>query len=163
MFSVCLGRKTPLNIILRTCAGSFALVFAYSCGYNLLLLTAPLYLLQIYDRVLSSRSTDTLVMLTLIVIVTVVVGGLLDAVRRIALGQLARGSTGVCSRWCSGLLCAPRSRAVRRARPMLAGIFPRSFSSCIRAPARRCSTCSGLRCSCAFFFSCTRSSARSEF
>jgi ATP-binding cassette subfamily C protein len=88
MFSVCLGRKTPLNIILRTCAGSFALVFAYSCGYNLLLLTAPLYLLQIYDRVLSSRSTDTLVMLTLIVIVTVVVGGLLDALRRIALGRI---------------------------------------------------------------------------
>src|SRR6187399_1887257 len=80
--------RTPLDTALRACAGSLGLVFAYGCSYNLLLLAPSIYLLQIYDRVLSSRSTDTLVMLTLIVIVTVVVGGLLDALRRIALGRI---------------------------------------------------------------------------
>jgi ATP-binding cassette subfamily C protein len=81
-------RTNPLHAALRACAGSFALVLAYSSGYNLLLLATPIYLLQIYDRVLSSRSGDTLAMLTLIVAATVVVGGVLDALRRAALGRI---------------------------------------------------------------------------
>lgn len=80
--------KTPLEAALRACAGSLGLVFAYSCSYNLLLLAPSIYLLQIYDRVLSSRSGDTLLMLTLIVAFTVVVGGVLDALRRAALGRI---------------------------------------------------------------------------
>src|SRR4051795_3138351 len=79
---------TPLYATYRSCAGSLGLVFAYSCGYNILLLAAPIYLLQIYDRVLSSRSIDTLVMLTLVVSATVVIGGILDAVRRTVLGRI---------------------------------------------------------------------------
>jgi ATP-binding cassette subfamily C protein len=63
-------------------------VFAYSCSYNLLLLAPSIYLLQIYDRVLSSRSADTLMMLSLIVAFTVVVGGVLDALRRAAMGRI---------------------------------------------------------------------------
>jgi len=80
--------RTPLEAALRACAGSLGLVFAYSCSYNLLLLAPSIYLLQIYDRVLSSRSADTLLMLTLIVAFTVVVGGVLDALRRAALGRI---------------------------------------------------------------------------
>ncbi|ANW00967.1 ABC transporter ATP-binding protein [Bradyrhizobium icense] len=78
----------PLKAALRACAGSLGLVFAYSCSYNLLLLAPSIYLLQIYDRVLSSRSGATLLMLTLIVAFTVVVGGVLDALRRAALGRM---------------------------------------------------------------------------
>jgi len=81
-------QQTPLQAALKACAGSLGLVFAYSCCYNLLLLAPSIYLLQIYDRVLSSRSADTLLMLTLIVAVTVVVGGMLDALRRAALGRI---------------------------------------------------------------------------
>src|ERR1700748_1420801 len=80
--------QTPMQAALWACAGSLGLVFAYSCSYNLLLLAPSIYLLQIYDRVLSSRSGDTLLMLTLIVAFTVVVGGVLDAVRRAALGRM---------------------------------------------------------------------------
>jgi PrtD family type I secretion system ABC transporter len=80
--------QTPLEAALRACAGSLGLVFAYSCSYNLLLLAPSIYLLQIYDRVLSSRSADTLLMLTLIVAFTVVVGGVLDALRRAAMGRI---------------------------------------------------------------------------
>jgi PrtD family type I secretion system ABC transporter len=80
--------QTPLEAALRACAGSLGLIFAYSCSYNLLLLAPSIYLLQIYDRVLSSRSADTLLMLTLIVAFTVVIGGVLDALRRAALGRV---------------------------------------------------------------------------
>jgi len=80
--------QTPLQAALWACAGSLGLVFAYSCSYNLLLFAPALYLLQIYDRVLSSRSADTLLMLTLIVALSVAVGGVLDALRRAVLGRL---------------------------------------------------------------------------
>ena len=80
--------QTPLQAALWACAGSLGLVFAYSCSYNLLLFAPAIYLLQIYDRVLSSRSADTLLMLTLIVALTVAVGGVLDALRRAVLGRL---------------------------------------------------------------------------
>src|ERR1700682_142926 len=81
-------RQTPLDAALRACASSLGLVFAYSCSYNLLLFAPSIYLLQIYDRVLSSRSGNTLLMLSLIVALTVVVGGVLDALRRAVLGRL---------------------------------------------------------------------------
>ena len=48
---------------------------------NLLMLVPPLYMLQIYDRVLASRSEPTLLMLTLIVVVMFVTMGLLEFVR----------------------------------------------------------------------------------
>src|ERR1700737_2624237 len=80
--------QTALDAALWACAGPLGLVFAYSCSYNLLLFAPSIYLLQIYDRVLSSRSGDTLLMLTLIVAITVVVGGVLDALRRAALGRI---------------------------------------------------------------------------
>ncbi|MDL2408009.1 type I secretion system permease/ATPase [Rhizobium calliandrae] len=80
--------QTPLVKALRACAGALGLVFLYSCGYNLFLLAPSIYLLQIYDRVMSSRSTDTLLMLTLIISVAVVVGSTLDIVRRAALSRI---------------------------------------------------------------------------
>ncbi|MCA1491859.1 type I secretion system permease/ATPase [Ensifer sp. NBAIM29] len=79
---------THLATAIRASAGAFCLVFLYSCGYNLFLLAPSIYLLQIYDRVLSSRSLDTLIMLTLIIAAAVVVGSLLDIVRRAALSRI---------------------------------------------------------------------------
>lgn len=84
------GSQSPTHLVtaLRACAGAFCLVFLYSCGYNLFLLAPSIYLLQIYDRVLSSRSPDTLVMLTLIIAAAVVIGSILDIVRRAALTRI---------------------------------------------------------------------------
>ena len=50
-------------------AGSTLLLvaFVFSIFVNLLMLTGPLYMLQVYDRVLGSRSEETLVALTLLV------------------------------------------------------------------------------------------------
>jgi len=53
----------------------------FSAFANLLLLTGPLYMLQIYDRVLSSRSEATLVALSLVVVFLYAVMGFLDFAR----------------------------------------------------------------------------------
>lgn len=47
----------------------FLIVGGFSFFINLLMLVPPLYMLQLYDRVLSSRSEGTLYMLTSIVVV----------------------------------------------------------------------------------------------
>nr|AAO73515.1 RsaD [Caulobacter vibrioides] len=56
-----------------------AMVFSFFI--NILALVSPLYLMQVYDRVLSSRNVSTLVVLTLIVIFLFLVYGALEALR----------------------------------------------------------------------------------
>jgi PrtD family type I secretion system ABC transporter len=58
-------------------------VFAglFSLAINLLLLVPPLYMLQVFDRVLASRSGETLVMLSVAAIGALLVMALLDVVR----------------------------------------------------------------------------------
>jgi PrtD family type I secretion system ABC transporter len=53
----------------------------FSLGVNVLMLTAPLYMLQIYDRVLTSRSEETLIYLTLVAVIAFVTLGILEGVR----------------------------------------------------------------------------------
>src|SRR3977135_3005526 len=49
---------------LRECRRAFVSVALFSGVVNMLMLAGPLYMLQIYDRVLSSRSVPTLVALS---------------------------------------------------------------------------------------------------
>jgi ATP-binding cassette subfamily C protein len=56
-------------------------LFAISGLINLLALTGSIYMLQVYDRVLSSRSVPTLITLTLIVAITYAFLGLLEILR----------------------------------------------------------------------------------
>jgi len=66
---------------LRACRGAFGIIMAFSLAINLLMLATPLYMMQVFDRVLSSRSGDTLVMLTLITVLAIGVLALLEAIR----------------------------------------------------------------------------------
>lgn len=50
------------------CRGGFIAVAVFSLFINLLMLATPLYMLQLFDRVLGSRSTDTLMVLTIIAV-----------------------------------------------------------------------------------------------
>ncbi|TXG94900.1 MAG: type I secretion system permease/ATPase [Rhodocyclaceae bacterium] len=53
----------------------------FSLCINLLMLVPSLYMLQVFDRVIASRSNETLVMLTLATIVALAMMSLLDALR----------------------------------------------------------------------------------
>jgi ATP-binding cassette, subfamily C, type I secretion system permease/ATPase len=53
---------------LRDCRRAFASVALFSGVVNLLMLAGPLYMLQVYDRVLNSRSVPTLVALSLLLV-----------------------------------------------------------------------------------------------
>ena len=64
-------------------------VAVFSVFVNLLMLTLPLYLFQLSDRVLTSRSLDTLLMLTMLALSFIGVLSLLDILRRQVLGRLA--------------------------------------------------------------------------
>ena len=59
----------------------FLSVGLFSAFVNLLMLTGPLFMLQVYDRVLTSRSEATLVALVLIVAFLFLMMGLLDHFR----------------------------------------------------------------------------------
>lgn len=56
-------------------------VFIFSVFTNLLMLTGPLYMLQVYDRVLGSRSEPTLVALSALVVFLFLMMGILDHAR----------------------------------------------------------------------------------
>lgn len=57
------------------------IAFGFSALVNVLMLTAPLYMLQVYDRVLTSRSEETLLALTLLMAFLFLVMGVLDHAR----------------------------------------------------------------------------------
>ena len=74
---------------LAACRRGLVTVGIFSLFVNLLLLAIPIYLFQISDRVLTSRSIDTLVILTGIVIGALAVHVILDMLRRFVLLRVA--------------------------------------------------------------------------
>jgi len=67
---------------------AFWIVILFSLAINLLMLTAPLFMLQVYDRVLSSRSTDTLAMLLIMALIALLTLAALDYLRGVALARI---------------------------------------------------------------------------
>ena len=65
----------------RACRSYFLTALLFSLAINLLYLASPLYMLQVYDRVVSSASEQTLVMLTILLVMTLATLASLDAVR----------------------------------------------------------------------------------
>ncbi len=61
----------------------------FSFFVNLLMLTGPLYMLQVYDRVLGSRSVETLIALSVLVVFLYGMMGLLDYTRGRVMGRVA--------------------------------------------------------------------------
>ena len=61
--------------------GLFLAVLVFSVFVNLLMLTGPIFMLQVYDRVLSSRSEATLLALVVLVAFLYLMMGLLDYAR----------------------------------------------------------------------------------
>src|SRR5258706_1507893 len=67
--------------VLKACRGYFTTVAVFSAAINLLYLASPLYMLQVYDRVISSSSVVTLVMLSLALLLAFGAFAGLDVVR----------------------------------------------------------------------------------
>jgi PrtD family type I secretion system ABC transporter len=81
-------RRSELGDALRACRSAFIGVGALSCMINLLYLTGSLFMLEVYDRVLPSRSVPTLVGLAVLAGGLYVAQGVLDLIRSRILGRI---------------------------------------------------------------------------
>ena len=81
--------KTPnlFQQVTRGVRGLTPTLVVLSAGVNVLLLVTAIYMLQVYDRVLSSGSYDTLLWLTVIALFAVLIYAILEQARRLMLGR----------------------------------------------------------------------------
>ncbi|KQI67069.1 peptide ABC transporter ATPase [Loktanella sp. 3ANDIMAR09] len=77
-----------LAAVRREGLGLYIAVAVFSFFVNLLMLTGPLYMLNVYDRVLGSRSLETLIALSVLVAFLYGMMGILDFVRGRVMGRL---------------------------------------------------------------------------
>jgi PrtD family type I secretion system ABC transporter len=61
--------------------GSFMVLGVFSIFFNILVLTMPLYMLTVFSHVMTSRSQETLSLLTVAAVAALVIQGLLDFIR----------------------------------------------------------------------------------
>ncbi|MFN7224483.1 MAG: type I secretion system permease/ATPase [Paracoccaceae bacterium] len=80
--------RAELSGARRESRGLLVAAIVFSVFVNLLMLTGPLYMLQVYDRVLGSRSEATLVALSVLVIFLFLAMGLLDHARSRILARI---------------------------------------------------------------------------
>src|SRR5919206_3012166 len=81
-------RRDEVKSALRACRGVALTVALFSLAVNLLTLVSPIYMMQVFDRVLSSHSGDTLVMLTLIAVLALAVLAAIDGIRSQVLSRV---------------------------------------------------------------------------
>ena len=81
-------RRSELGDALRACRTAFVGVGFMSCMINLLYLTGSIFMLEVYDRVLPSRSIPTLVGLIVLAGGLYMAQGVLDMIRSRILGRV---------------------------------------------------------------------------
>ncbi len=84
-----LGKRSLLGLIPGRSA--LAWIVAFSASVNLLLLVVPFYSIEVFDRVISSGSVETLVGLTIIAAGALVFSALFDTLRSRLLSRFAVG------------------------------------------------------------------------
>ena len=100
--------RDELKQAVLACLPQFGAAALFSCCINLLYLGSPLYMLQVYDRVLASGSRDTLVMLTVALALATMAA--LDAIRA---RVLVRCGVGFDARLSARLMTALIDRGAR--------------------------------------------------
>lgn len=70
-----------MQSLLKPAKPALLAVLLFSTLVNILLLASPLYMLQVFDRVLSSESLDTLLWLTLLVVAALITLSFVDYIR----------------------------------------------------------------------------------
>ena len=81
-------RRSELGDAMRACRSAFLGVGAMSCIINLLYLTGSIFMLEVYDRVLPSRSVPTLIGLIVLAGGLYIAQGILDLIRGRILGRI---------------------------------------------------------------------------
>jgi ATP-binding cassette, subfamily C, type I secretion system permease/ATPase len=81
-------RRSELGEALRTCRNAFIGVGVMSCAINVLYLTGSIFMLEVYDRVLPSRSVPTLIGLAILAGGMYLTQGILDLIRVRILGRV---------------------------------------------------------------------------
>jgi ATP-binding cassette, subfamily C, type I secretion system permease/ATPase len=89
MTGIAPDKQTPLGVATRELRAPLTAMIFVGVFVNLALLVPPLYMLQVYDRVLSSGNITTLLMLSIIAVVMLAVYGILEFCRN---GILVRAS-----------------------------------------------------------------------
>lgn len=74
-------KSDEIRRVFTACRGYFLTAALFSLAINLLYLAGPLYMLQVYDRVIASGSVTTLVMLTIALVIAFAALAGLDMVR----------------------------------------------------------------------------------
>lgn len=74
-------RREPMQEFLRSCRYFFGYAFFFSMFVNVLQLTFSIYMLQVYDKVLTSYNLSTLAVITIAAVIALVVLALLEWIR----------------------------------------------------------------------------------
>lgn len=83
-------QRSFADTLVRRCAPAAAQLIFISFFINILALTSPLYMVQLYERVLSSLHIETLIMLTLMAGAALAASAALEAVRSAMSARLGR-------------------------------------------------------------------------
>ena len=86
--------RTPLWGAVSASKGAFIAIALFSCVINLLMLVGPLFMLQVYDRVVTSGSMPTLIALFTLTCALFAIMGLLELVRSRVLVRIGRDIDG---------------------------------------------------------------------
>ncbi len=81
--------KTELEQALYYCRGAFYTAAFFSLFINVLMITPAIYMLQVYDRVLSSGSESTLLVITLLLLFLFLAMGFLEWMRSLILVRVS--------------------------------------------------------------------------
>jgi PrtD family type I secretion system ABC transporter len=81
--------RSPLSAALADCRHAFVGIGLFSAALNMLQLTGPIFMLEVYDRVIPSRSIPTLVGISILAAILFGFQGLLDIVRGRVLVRIA--------------------------------------------------------------------------
>jgi PrtD family type I secretion system ABC transporter len=105
-------QNDPVRAAIESNSRLFAIAMGFSAVMSILALTVSFYMLQVYDRVLSSRSIETLILLTVIAFGGVFVFSALDSLR---LRLLVRAGMRVAAALSPGVLRAMVTTSARNA------------------------------------------------
>lgn len=111
-----------ISVAFKRCRGAFAAIAVFSFAVNLFILTVPLYMFSVFDKVLSSYSVATLGMLFCMALFALAVQGAIDVARSAVLIEvgnfLDRSLT-------ARLLHASLAQSIKRGGPRSTGILQR--------------------------------------